>query len=364
MPHNSSTNNNKLYNIEDALHNFNTLDVDDECSELYKANYLFMKQSPMYVRLEQKYKNLKKKLREQSKMIELLNRQYFETVEKYAARTPSVTQERGVSEDVRELPEEYVSSKVIKLEPISVVRTDAQIDIVEDELAEIIVVEDNVKNTKAITFEETEFSYDGLPSKDNKPSQENPPSPSFVPHSGLVTNEEVEQKKENNEVDVVEEDETEEVDVVEEEVEVQEEVEQEEEVVEEEETEEVEVEVEQEETEEVEVEVEQEEEVVEEEETEEVEVEVEQEEEVVEEEETEEVEVEEEEDTEEVEVEVEQEEETEEQEEEGVYETVINGKKYYITNETDGEIYAILEDEDIGDVVGKYVNGVPTFTKK
>ena len=47
-----------------------------------------------------------------------------------------------------------------------------------------------------------------------------------------------------------------------------------------------------------------------------------------------------------------------------MYETVINGKKYYITNETDGEIYAILEDEDIGDVVGKYVNGVPTFTKK
>ena len=79
MSRNSSTNS-KLSNIPDALHNFNIPDVDDECFELYQANYLFMKQSPMYVRLEQKYKNLKKKLREQSKMIDLLNKQYFETV--------------------------------------------------------------------------------------------------------------------------------------------------------------------------------------------------------------------------------------------------------------------------------------------
>ena len=55
----SATNANKLYNIQDGLHNFTTQEVDDECVELYKANYLFMKQSPLYVRLEQKYKNLK-----------------------------------------------------------------------------------------------------------------------------------------------------------------------------------------------------------------------------------------------------------------------------------------------------------------
>jgi hypothetical protein len=51
----------------------------------------------------------------------------------------------------------------------------------------------------------------------------------------------------------------------------------------------------------------------------------------------------------------------EEEEEEGVYETVIEGNRYYITNDTDGEIYAIIDDDDIGDVVGKYVNGKPVF---
>ena len=95
MSHNSSAPNaDKLYNIHDGLHNFTTPEVEDECVELYKANYLFMKQSPMYVRLEQKYKNLKKKLREQSKMIDLLNRQYFETVEKYAALSALSKQEQ------------------------------------------------------------------------------------------------------------------------------------------------------------------------------------------------------------------------------------------------------------------------------
>ena len=127
-----------------------------------------------------------------------------------------------------------------------------------------------------------------------------------------------------------------------------------------EETEEVEVEVEvEEETEEVEVEVEGEEE------TEEVEVEVEGEEETEEvevkvegEEETEEVEVEVEgeEETEEVEVEVEGEEETEEVEEEGVYEISIEGKRYYTTNEVNGTIYELLEDEDVGEEIGKFVN--------
>jgi len=306
----SSANNDKLYNIEDALHNFNTLEVDDECYELYKANYLFMKQSPMYVRLEQKYKNLKKKLREQSKMIDLLNRQYFETVEKYAARTPSANQDRVVSkvesEDAREITKEDVSAKVIKLEPISVVRKVEQVNIVEDEPVEIIVVDYNVENIEANVIAETE----------NKeivrtPERRRSEGVRGITGDGLPSK-------------VIEQDvETEEIE--------QEEVEQAEE-----------------ETEEVEEQEEETEEVEQEEETEEVE-------------EQEEVEVEETEETEEEEVEVE---ETEEQEEEGVYETVINGKKYYITNETDGEIYAILEDEDIGDVVGKYVNGVPTFTKK
>jgi hypothetical protein len=68
---------------------------------------------------------------------------------------------------------------------------------------------------------------------------------------------------------------------------------------------------------------------------------------------------------EEVEVEVEEEEveeeEKEEEVEEELYELKINGKAYYVTNETNGPIYAITEDEEVGDEVGKYVNGKATF---
>ena len=91
-------------------------------------------------------------------------------------------------------------------------------------------------------------------------------------------------------------------------------------------------------------EVEETEEVVEEEETDEI-VEYE------EVEETEEVEYEEVEETEEVEV-VE-----EEEEEAGVYEIEVNGTRYYTTNEKDGIVYSLLEDDDVGDEVGKFVNG-------
>ena len=150
------------------------------------------------------------------------------------------------------------------------------------------------------------------------------------------------------------------------------EVEEEEEVVEEteevvEETEEVEVEEEEEVVEETEEVVEEtEEEVVEEEEevVEETEEVVEEEEEVVEEteeevveEEEEEVEVEEE--TEEVEVVVEPEEEDAGE----VYEVTISGKSYYVTDEKNGKIYAIDKDEDVGDEIGEFKNGKPSFYK-
>ena len=52
-------------------------------------------------------------------------------------------------------------------------------------------------------------------------------------------------------------------------------------------------------------------------------------------------------------------EETEEEaaeEEEGVYEISINGKRYYTTNETNGTIYELLEDDDVGEEIGKFVN--------
>jgi hypothetical protein len=54
---------------------------------------------------------------------------------------------------------------------------------------------------------------------------------------------------------------------------------------------------------------------------------------------------------------------TEEAEEE-LYELEINGKAYYVVNETNGPIYAIAEDEEVGDEIGKFVNGKPVFQQE
>ena len=99
---------------------------------------------------------------------------------------------------------------------------------------------------------------------------------------------------------------------------------------------------------------------VEEEETEEIEVEEEETEEIeVEEEETEEIEVEEDEveEIEDIEVEEDEVEEETEEEEAGVYEIEIKGKRYYTTNEQDGIVYSIEGEDDVGDEIGKFVNG-------
>ena len=84
------------------------------------------------------------------------------------------------------------------------------------------------------------------------------------------------------------------------------------------------------------------------------------EEEVVEEEEEEEAVVEEEE-----EAVVEEEEEAvveeEEEDEEEVFEITISGIKYYTSNETNGVIYSITDDNDIGDKVGVFKNKIPEF---
>jgi len=44
-----------------------------------------------------------------------------------------------------------------------------------------------------------------------------------------------------------------------------------------------------------------------------------------------------------------------------VFEITIRGKAYYTNNETNGKIYSILPDEDVGPVVGKFVNGSAKF---
>ena len=58
-----------------------------------------------------------------------------------------------------------------------------------------------------------------------------------------------------------------------------------------------------------------------------------------------------------------EEEDEDEGEEEEVYEVKIKGKTYFTTNEQTGVIYAMDADGDVGDEVGKFVNGVATFTK-
>ena len=265
----------ELSNVYDRLHN-----LDDEYVLEFRANYLFMKQAPMYVSLEKKYKETKKKNRELKRMIDLLNRQNMELMERFAGqRYLETTTECMLSERFSKLSKESEQSKP------------------ESEVEIVSVKKEN------IVYEIIEESE---PESEPEPDQ--------------------------TEEEVVEEPESEEQ-VVEEEV-VEEEV-VEEEVVEEEESEEPVVE-----------EPESEEPVVEEEVVEEEVVE----EEVVEEPESEE--------------QVVEEEVVEEEEEEGVYEITINGTRYYVSNETDSTIYEVADDDEIGDEVGVFVNGKPIFMKQ
>ena len=72
----------KLSNMYPGLHNFSDVSEIEMC----RANYLFFSQSPMYVALERKYKEAKKKVREQRRMIDVLNLQNMEILERYASR--------------------------------------------------------------------------------------------------------------------------------------------------------------------------------------------------------------------------------------------------------------------------------------
>ena len=72
---------------------------------------------------------------------------------------------------------------------------------------------------------------------------------------------------------------------------------------------------------------------------------------------------EEEEEVEEEEVEEQEEEEAGESHEE-VFEVTIKGKAYYATNATNGIIYAIENDESVGDEIGVFENGKAIFNKK
>jgi len=45
-------------------------------------------------------------------------------------------------------------------------------------------------------------------------------------------------------------------------------------------------------------------------------------------------------------------------------EVIVNKVKYYTTNETNGVIYSVDKNGDVGDAVGNYKNGKPVFNKK
>jgi hypothetical protein len=56
-------------------------------------------------------------------------------------------------------------------------------------------------------------------------------------------------------------------------------------------------------------------------------------------------------------------EEPEEEEEAGVYEIEVNGIRYYTTSEQDGIVYAILDDDDVGDEIGQFIKGKLVLNK-
>ena len=57
----------------------------------------------------------------------------------------------------------------------------------------------------------------------------------------------------------------------------------------------------------------------------------------------------------------EEEEDEDEEEEEEVFMIEVSGVNYYTNDDNNGDIYSILEDDDIGEVVGNFKNGTPTI---
>ena len=47
--------------------------------------------------------------------------------------------------------------------------------------------------------------------------------------------------------------------------------------------------------------------------------------------------------------------------EEEVFEITIRGKKYFTADADNGEFYKVLNEDEIGDEVGTFKNGVPEF---
>ena len=287
-------------------------------NDLFKTNELLM-EIPLYRNMSDRNQELEdhvNMLKCNINYFEEANRKLLKKIEKLKSKNKSLRKGKSKPEPAceKDLPDDVVYIKQEKILAPIIVITD---DEVQEPAIKMVIEETEIVKTKEDELEEEE--EDELEEDDEEELEED--------------EEELEEDEEDANVVIVATEETEEV-----------ELEETEEVVEE--TEEVELE----ETEEV---VEETEEVVE--ETEEV---VEETEEVVE--ETEEVEAAEEE-TEEVELEETEEAAEESEESEDVYEIVINGKTYYVSNEQDSIIYAADENGDVSIEAGLYKNGKPVF---
>jgi hypothetical protein len=376
------------------------------------ASYSFLLQLPMYVNLEKKYKEAKKTIRDQRNMIECLHRQNIDILEKYARtnsgelrslspegdkfpRIPSdsasATQAEYFTNSDRRSPSTSDSHRFTESTGLSkICGGEAVVNSYELRSPEFQGVAESEGRSKSAIFGRDAVSYEN-------PRTPSSARPEYFTNSETFSRIKVEKGFQSKSritdlivpkmTTVITIDSDDETKTHETETQTEQDVAQEEEedveVEATEEEEEVEVEVEVEVEEEVETTEEEEVEVETTEEEEEVEVETTEEEEEVEvettEEEEEEVEVETTEEEEEVEVETQGFTESEgrsksaifgrdevsyentEEEEEGVYEVEINGKRYYTTNDTNGTIYAILDDDDIGDEIGTFVNGNAVF---
>jgi len=314
---------------------------------LYKDNYDFMMCSPLVQKLREEIRFLDSKVDDLKYSNKLLTRE-LKNMQKNEIRLNKKIKKLRKSKLVGET--EYVpevdNSNDDNIAVYNYVAEEHIVyELVENEFDVIDDVKDNIEKSDSIDEVKVENvekpNYEG----DEEDAEEE--------------EEEVENDKDAEEEETVENDgdaEEEEEKDTEEEVEVENDGDAEEDV--EKDTEEdVEKDTEEKLEDEAEEEVESEE--VESEEVESEEVEVEAEEEAEEEVEAEEAE-------EEVENEESEEEEAEEEveaEEEEVYEVKIKGKSYFTTNEKSGVIYAMDADGDVGDEVGKYVNGVATFAK-
>jgi hypothetical protein len=279
--------------------------------DVYELNYHYLMNSPMMLKLKQTNAKLRNK-----------NKEYKIIIKELTSKLDNTTKKRKSYEEVK-----------IKIEPNTHIKTrnlnisqKEIIDLVSDDEDEVVILENNAKPNIVyeIIDEDPEADVRGtVVSGDeavisDRRSQQLSPGVLCTPR----TLDEVE-ASENN---------TEEVIVVKMEEPVKEKVKEAKEVEEEEIEEEVEEEEIEEEVEEEEIEEEEEE--IEEEANKEIVVEA-----VVEEEE----------------------EEEEGSDDEEVFEITIRDKKYYTTNETDGVIYSITEDNDIGDKVGVFKNKIPVF---